>query len=107
MPDLPVSPHGGSPALCQLPERAGSWPDRARELGVLVVVAQFDVFVLAAQRRQAQEDVGLAQQVGDWAVAGPGLQHGVAVPGEDADAARPAGPGGPGRAPVARLRRMS
>src|SRR6266700_4922583 len=74
-------------------------------LRVVVVVEQFDGLVLASQRRQVQEDVGLAQQVGDRAVAGPGVQHGVAIAEEDADAALLAGPGGPGFAPVGQLLR--
>ncbi|MGH9170593.1 MAG: hypothetical protein ACRD0Z_06945 [Acidimicrobiales bacterium] len=32
---------------------------------VLVVVAQLDVCVLAAERRHVEEDVGPAEQVGD------------------------------------------
>src|SRR6266700_2454105 len=74
-------------------------------LRVLVVVAQLDGLVLAAQRRQVQEDVGLAQQVDDRAVAGPGMQHGVAVAEEDADAALLARPGGPRLAPFGQLLR--
>src|SRR5712691_1126349 len=74
-------------------------------LRVLVVVAQFDGFVLAAERRQVEELVGRAEQLNDQAVAGPGTQDGAAVPEEDAEAALLAGPGGPGLAPVGQLLR--
>src|SRR5580658_9064131 len=74
-------------------------PGSVAILLVLIVVEQLDVFLLAAQRRQVKEDLGFAQQVADGAVAGPGVQYGVAVAPEDADAALLAGPGGPGLAP--------
>jgi hypothetical protein len=71
-----------------------------RALGVLVVVAQFDGLVLAAQRRHVEEHVARAEQVDDFTVARPCVQDGVAVPKEDADGALLARPGAPGLAHV-------
>jgi hypothetical protein len=49
--------------------------------------------VLASERRQVEVQLGAAEQVGRRAVVGIGVQDGVAVAGEDADAALLAGPG--------------
>ncbi len=53
----------GHPASICLPGALG------QDLGVTVVVAQFDVFVLAAQWREVEADVGPVQQVHDQAIA--------------------------------------
>jgi hypothetical protein len=55
VPWAPVPAEAGRDGCALATARTGRIvADRARDLGVLVVVAQFDVFVLAAQRRQIE-----------------------------------------------------